>query len=153
MISKIISGGQTGVDRAALDVAIELGIPHGGWCPLGRLSEDGTIPAIYNLTETDSSDYRVRTQQNIKDADRTLIINIGRLTGGTLLTARTCIKLDSDYKVVDLNNIDIISVYKWLIGPTREYVLNVAGPRESKHCGIYNMARKFLKDAIVGLSQ
>jgi hypothetical protein len=77
--SKIISGGQTGVDRAALDAAIELGIPHGGHCPRGRRAEDGRIPDRYQLTETDSAQYRVRTERNVLDADATLILCRGRM--------------------------------------------------------------------------
>jgi len=71
---KIISGGQTGVDRGALDAAIGLGIPHGGWCPRGRLAEDGPIPARYVLSETDSPEYWLRTEQNVSDSDATLIL-------------------------------------------------------------------------------
>ena len=82
-IAKIISGGQTGVDRAALDVAIQLGIPHGGWCPRGRRSEDGCIPLCYDLTETTTDDYRERTRLNIQDAHGTLILTVGRASCGT----------------------------------------------------------------------
>ncbi len=86
--SRIVSGGQTGVDRAALDVAIALGIEHGGWCPRGRLAEDGTIPARYLLRETSSSEYAVRTEQNVIDSDGTLVIYYQRLQRGSLLTYR-----------------------------------------------------------------
>ena len=72
--AKIVSGGQTGVDRGALNAAIALGIEHGGWCPAGRVSEDGTIPSRYEMTETDSADYPTRTQQNVIDSDATLIL-------------------------------------------------------------------------------
>jgi predicted Rossmann-fold nucleotide-binding protein len=74
MIERLVSGGQTGVDRAALDVAIACGIPHGGWCPRGRISEAGPIPAHYQLTETDSFKYWVRTERNVIDSDATLIL-------------------------------------------------------------------------------
>ena len=74
---RIISGGQTGVDRGALEAAIALGIPHGGWCPLGRSAEDGVIPARYQLQETDSPQYAVRTEWNVRDADGTLILSWG----------------------------------------------------------------------------
>ena len=90
--SCIVSGGQTGVDRAALDVAIAIGIGHGGWCPAGRLSEDGTIPSRYDLQETDSPEYPVRTEKNVIDSDATLLLYEGRLKGGTLLTRRICVR-------------------------------------------------------------
>ncbi len=85
-IAKIISGGQTGVDRAALDVAIELELPCGGWCPRGRLAEDGTVPDRYPLQETRSAEYAERTERNVIDSDGTLIIATRPLTGGTALT-------------------------------------------------------------------
>ena len=86
-ISKIVSGGQTGVDRAALDWALENDIPHGGWCPRGRRAEDGRLHHRYALRETDSSDYSQRTKKNVEDTDGTLIINSGDLSGGTAKTA------------------------------------------------------------------
>ncbi len=86
-ISRIVSGGQTGADRGGLDAAIELGIPHGGWCPKGRKSEDGTIPLIYQLVETSSSDYKVRTEKNVADSDATVIFTYGKPTGGSKPTA------------------------------------------------------------------
>jgi predicted Rossmann-fold nucleotide-binding protein len=70
MLTKIISGGQTGADQAALDAAIELGIPHGGWIPKGRLTEAGPLPEKYNLTEMPTKDYLKRTKQNVADSDR-----------------------------------------------------------------------------------
>src|SRR4030042_6079458 len=85
---KILSGGQTGADRSALDVAIALGISHGGWCPRGRLAEDGRIPDRYQLRETDYREYAVRTEQNVVDSDATLILCSGVLSGGTELTLR-----------------------------------------------------------------
>src|SRR6185312_2826468 len=101
--TRIVSGGQTGADRAALDWAIRAGIPHGGWCPKGRLAVDGVIDARYRLTETDSDDYAVRTRLNVRDSDATLILNLGALDGGTALTAehahalgRPCLTLQLD---------------------------------------------------------
>src|SRR5678816_2125621 len=83
----IISGGQTGADRAALDFALAHGLPHGGWCPKGRLAEDGTIPACYHLTEMPTSDYPARTAKNVQESDGTVIISLApNLTGGSLLT-------------------------------------------------------------------
>ena len=86
LVDKIISGGQTGVDRAALDVALIAGIDCGGWCPLGRKAEDGPLPLHYPLTETESDDYALRTEYNIRDSDGTLILARRPLTGGTALT-------------------------------------------------------------------
>jgi hypothetical protein len=86
MIRKIISGGQTGVDRAALDVAIEMNIPHGGWIPKGRLTEDGPLSDKYQLQEMNTTDYPTRTEKNILDSDGTLIFTRGKPSGGTALT-------------------------------------------------------------------
>ncbi|HEY7840487.1 MAG TPA: putative molybdenum carrier protein, partial [Gammaproteobacteria bacterium] len=86
LLQRIVAGGQTGVDRAALDAAIRHGIAHGGWCPRGRLAEDGTVPDRYALRETNSWDYAERTERNVLDSNGTLILNSGPLEGGTLLT-------------------------------------------------------------------
>src|SRR6266571_9073801 len=83
VVSKIVSGGQTGVDRAALDVALELGIPCGGWCPRGRRAEDGIIPERYPLIETPTTAYPQRTERNVRDSDGTLVLTVGRADGGT----------------------------------------------------------------------
>ena len=88
MLEKIVSGGPTGADRAALDIALTLGLPVGGGCPQGRRAEDGVMPDRYPLTETPERDYDTRTRRNIEDADGTLILNLGKLDGGTALTAR-----------------------------------------------------------------
>src|SRR5688572_80983 len=89
MLNKIISGGQTGADQAALDFALEHGIPHGGWCPKGRLSEDGCIPEKYQLREMPTDAYPARTEKNVLDSDGTVIISISpRLSRGSLLTLK-----------------------------------------------------------------
>ena len=107
MITKIVSGGQTGVDRAALDAAIELNIDHGGWCPQGRLAEDAKpIDMKYCLTETESSEYNVRTKLNIRDSDGTLIFvdNLSTaITGGTSLTIEELKEKNKSYKIIDLS--------------------------------------------------
>jgi len=142
---KIISGGQTGVDRAALDVAIELGLPCGGWCPRGRRAEDGVIAAIYPLQETDSDEYAPRTARNVLDADGTLIITRGEPTRGTALTVEIAKRAKRPYMIVDLaRSTDASAVRHWLL---REHVatLNVAGPRESNCSGIYDEALVFLR--------
>jgi len=88
VIDKIISGGQTGADRAALDAAIELDIPHGGWIPKGRKTEDGGLPEKYHLKEMPTGSYAARTEQNVIDSDGTLIVSHGKLNGGSALTRR-----------------------------------------------------------------
>ena len=141
---KIVSGGQTGVDRGALDAAIALGIPHGGWCPRGRLAEDGTIPARYQLTETDSPEYRARTEKNVRDSDATLILYRGELKGGTELTRQLAKRHAKPCLVVDLDHpTDLEEIRQWLSQP-QITVLNVAGPRESQSPGISARAADFL---------
>ncbi len=149
----IVSGGQTGVDRAALDVALDLGIPCGGWCPQGRLAEDGPIHARYPLIETSSSRYQVRTRQNVRDSDATMILNTGPLEGGTALTAefarghgRPCLVVDMD------RDADIESVANWL-KENDVCTLNVAGPRASKGPDIYSISYEFLKKLILFITK
>jgi hypothetical protein len=147
-LNKIISGGQTGVDRGALDAAIQLGIEHGGWCPFGRLAEDGRIPEVYRLEETDSPDYPVRTERNVLDSDATLILYRGQLSGGTLLTYRLAEQHGRPCLAVDLDSShSLADVRRWLEGQGVE-VLNVAGPRESQCPGIERLARDFVVELI-----
>ena len=142
---KIVSGGQTGVDRAALDVALELGIPCGGWCPKGRLAEDGIIDEYYPLRETDSPEYSVRTEMNVKDSDATLIITQGPVTEGTASTLELTNRYKKTHLVVDLFRAkDPAIVRKWL-DFNQVGTLNVAGPRETKTPGIYDKAVEFLR--------
>jgi len=143
---KIISGGQTGVDRAALDAAISLGISHGGWCPRGRLAEDGRIPDRYQLEEADSPEYRVRTEWNVRDSDATLILCRGPLTGGTELTACLAREYERPHRVVDLRASEPAEVVCDWLAEHRVAVLNVAGPRESQSPGIAKAAREFLAE-------
>ena len=103
MITRIVSGGQTGVDRAALDVALKLGIPCGGWCPRGRRAEDGPIDACYPLQETPTQEYPQRTEWNVRDSDGTLVLTFGRPKGGTALTIRLAERLTRPCLVVDLD--------------------------------------------------
>ncbi len=141
---KIVSGGQTGVDRAALDAAMELGIPHGGWCPRDRRAEDGRIPARYQLTETESPEYQVRTERNVLDSDATLILCRGKPTGGTELTRRLCKRQQRPCLVVDLGQPpELAAIRRWL-AQHRVRTLNVAGPRESQCPQIGELACKFL---------
>ncbi len=140
---KVVSGGQTGVDRAALDAAIDLALPHGGWVPRGRIAEDGRIAARYLMREADSADYAVRTELNVRDSDGTLIISRGMIDGGTALTARKAKAYRKPLLVVDEAHTSVQKAVDW-IAKHRILVLNVAGPRESKSPGVYEFAKAFM---------
>ena len=140
MIERIISGGQTGADRAALDVAIRLGIPHGGWIPKGRLAEDGPIHERYRLQEMPTESYPARTEQNVIDSDGTLIIARGQLTGGSDYTRKMTLKHRKQLLGIDLNltdHYDAASLIASWIKLQKVDTLNVAGPRASKDPEIY----------------
>lgn len=147
LIAKVISGGQTGADRAALDWACENEVPHGGWCPKGRMAADGPLASHYQLCETDSAGYRQRTKLNVKDSDATLVLNTGTLDGGTLQTVRFAQTLKKPHLVLQLDELTASQaaqhVRAWLVSG-RFYALNVAGPREEKRPGIYARAKILL---------
>jgi hypothetical protein len=147
LIKKIISGGQTGVDRAGLDAAMLAGISIGGYCPKGRGAEDGVIPEKYPLLEMESPESYYRTEQNVLQSDGTLILNKGRLSAGTKLTDYFTIKYGKPRLIVQLETDRIIEpeqVVHWLLGQMIS-TLNIAGPRESKYPdGIYREAITFL---------
>lgn len=145
-LHKIISGGQTGVDRAALDVAIRLNIPHGGWCPKGRLAQDGIISSHYDLTQTPSTEYAQRTEWNVRDSDGTLIViqDDDNLTGGTKLTLEEAIRYHKPYFIFNVNKQNAISLALNWMQDNKIHTLNVAGPRGSKANSIYNRAVKSL---------
>ena len=151
MLQKIISGGQTGVDRAALDAAIKMGIPHGGWIPKGRQTEDGALPSEYEMFETDSSDYADRTARNVDEADATLIISRGPLTGGSALTERLAKKSNRPWIHIDLTQQAAfqaaVAIRKW-VSENQIEILNVAGPRASKDPSIYAQTRKLLETVL-----
>lgn len=133
------------MDRAALDVADELHFRRGGWCPRGRLAEDGPLSPTYPVTETPSSNYVERTRWNVRDSDGTLILAVGPLSGGTALTARAAEKRGRPLHVVDLDGTpDVARVVEWIRTEGIE-TLNVAGPRESGVPGIYGRAAVFLR--------
>lgn len=145
----ILSGGQTGVDRAALDTAISLDISHAGWCPRGRRAEDGRIDSCYRLTETSGDEYEQRTEWNVRDADATLILNTGPLGGGTRLTQAFAEKWNRPYNLVDLESpVSKQECRDWLV-QHNVHTLNVAGPRESKQPGIYQQARAYLQTLLL----
>jgi hypothetical protein len=132
---KIISGGQTGVDRAALDIALEYGIESGGWCPAGRLDEFGKIPDRYPLKELENGEFTERTLQNVRDSDGTVIIYSGELSGGTEQTFRFCVEQRRPYELIDACKISTEKAARLISDFVRENkidVLNVAGPRQSE---------------------
>lgn len=148
LIARVISGGQTGVDRGALDAALAVGVPHGGWCPKGRLAEDGPIPRRYRLRQTRTPAYHERTFANVRDSDATLILADGPLAGGTRLTAECARQLLKPLLIVDLarEQKPLRKILRWLKrlsekGPIR---LNVAGPRASQ-ANLYASARDLME--------
>ena len=154
-ISVIISGGQTGADRGALDFAIKAGIKQGGWCPLGRKAEDKVIPECYNLKETTTTVYPARTRMNIRDSDATIIFSSDINSKGSQLTTKFCIELKKPYFVVILNKnhpnligdsllkLNCQILLQWL-NKTKPQILNIAGTRES-HCpGIQKKVKNIL---------
>jgi hypothetical protein len=145
---RIVSGGQSGVDRAALDVALELGMPCGGWCPKGRLAEDGPIPERYPLRETPSDEYPQRTEWNVRDSDATLVLYRGVLKGGSALTARLAQSYGRPCLTVDLTaSPDVAAIHAWIAGH-RVRTLNVAGPRASESAELYGQAARLLREAL-----
>lgn len=140
-LRRIISGGQTGADHAALDVAIKLDIPHGGWIPKGRLTEDGALPDKYHFTEMPTASYPKRTEQNVIDSDGTVIFSYGRLTGGSALTHKMAVKHNRHWLHVDLDKQTRFQtaqrINDWIRQNNIE-VLNVAGSRASKSPAIYD---------------
>ncbi len=147
-IVRIVSGGQTGVDRGALDFAISRGIEHGGWLPKGRRAEDGPLPPMYGLTETKTNRYAERTRKNILDSDGTLLIHEGRPSGGTALTRSVALAAGKPLLVVDISRTttaDAVKAIRLWIEENGVSILNVAGPRESQRPGIYEKTRALLE--------
>ena len=142
---RIISGGQTGVDRGALRAAIALGFPHGGWCPSGRRADDGRIPDEFQLQECNSTDYHVRTERNVQDADATLILCLGKPSGGTLLTRELAAQHDRLCLVIDPTNDQAEGTTRQWLAAGAVQVLNVAGPRESSWPGAAKAAEEFVR--------
>lgn len=163
-IKMIISGGQTGADRGALDAAISAGVDHGGYCPAGRRSEDGCIPDRYDLIETSSSGYEERTRRNVAMADVTLIITSGEMTPGSKLTLAIVETMDKPHINIDLTADDlkggrglktIINVVRSYIivkseNISRPIIINVAGSRESKCPGIQKTTELIMFNVIKG---
>jgi len=150
MIKKIISGGQTGADQAALDVAIKLNIPHGGWIPKGRITENGPLPEKYQLEEMPTSSYVERTEQNVIDSDGTLIVSHGELTGGSAFTREIALEHEQPWLHIDLNKTGgfdaAMKLSDWVLKNNIE-ILNVAGPRASKDPKIYRAVLNIIESA------
>ena len=148
MLKKIISGGQTGADRAALDAAIRLGIPHGGWIPKGRIAEDGPLAAKYKLSEMPTDSYPERTEKNVLESDGTLIVSHGTPTGGTEYTRKMVLRHGKQMLHIDLtlygNVMDAASLVTDWIAMHNIEILNVAGPRASKDPRIYALTLALL---------
>lgn len=151
MIEKIISGGQTGADQAALDLAIEMGIPHGGWVPKGRKTENGRLPDKYRMKETNAIDYAQRTELNILDSDGTLLFSNGKLKGGSALTKKLAAKHNKPCLHIDLDELSeykAVEIIKSWIDIRGIKILNVAGPRASESPRIYESLQSVLKSVL-----
>src|SRR5215813_9026344 len=147
-LSKLISGGQSGVDRGALDAALAAGFSCGGWCPPGRAAEDGAIAARYPLTEIARGGYKERTIKNVADSDATLIIYFGELHGGTEQTVRHCITQQKPYKLIDATEITATRAAELtvqFIAKHKVSVLNVAGPRQSHASAAHEYALQTIR--------
>jgi hypothetical protein len=153
MIKKIVSGGQTGADRAALDFSIKHNIPHGGWIPKGRLAEDNPLPDHYHLREMPTSSYPARTERNVIDSDGTLIISHGKLAGGSDLTRKFAILHGRSWLHIDLNQTDhtdaAAKIKEWIVQEEIE-ILKVTGPRASKDPHIYHKVMEILELVYTG---
>jgi hypothetical protein len=147
---KIVSGGQTGVDRAALDVALELGIPCGGWCPAGRWAEDGPIDARYPVVETPSADPAARTEWNVRDSDATLLLTTGKESPGTTLTRNVARRLGKPVYVLHARSPEDVGMFRRWLQVANVRTLNVAGPRESESPGIHAEAMRILRALLGG---
>lgn len=152
MITKIISGGQTGADRAALDAAIRLGFPHGGWIPKGRRAEDGPLSGEYELQEMPTSSYPKRTEKNTLDSDGTLIVSHGNLAGGSLLTRNLAEERQRPWLHIDLDMIPAfkaVSIISEWIAQNDIKVLNVAGSRAIGDPEIYQETKYVIEGVIL----
>ena len=150
-IKSIVSGGQTGADRGGLKAALHCNVPHGGWCPMGRKSEDGRIPDSYRLKEMSSADYLKRTEQNVIDSDVTVIFTLGEPTGGSLKTIDYAKKHKKPWLHIDVDRLSrkemATAIVAWVAD--KNHVLNVAGSRESKADGIEDLVHAVMVDVLI----
>ena len=145
MLKKIISGGQTGVDRAALDVALELGLDRGGWCPAGRAADDGPIDARYPLTETNEMDHTVRTGYNVRESDGSILIYSGQLQGGTFYAVEMARHHGKPAMAIDMENPPPPSEVGDWITENAIATLHIGGQREASAPGIYARAYTYIR--------
>jgi hypothetical protein len=152
MVRKIVSGGQTGADRAALDFAIEHAIAHGGWAPRGRRAEGGPIPGRYCLSEMATASYPKRTERNVVDSDGTVIITHGIPRGGSALTIRLANAHGRPCLHLDMNRTGADEAAERLAAWLEEYdisLLNIAGPRASEDRSIYDVTKQVLEKTLI----
>ncbi len=149
-LTKIISGGQTGADRAGLDVALRYKFPHGGWCPKGRKAEDGPIGGQYQLTETPSANYLQRTEWNVRDTDGTIVFTFDpQITGGSLRTVDFAKKHKKPCLQISRGSLfQPEGLIQEFIKEHDIKLLNIAGSRESKEPGINEWAKSILDRAL-----
>ena len=155
MLGKIVSGAQTGVDRAALDAAQACGFNAGGWCPAGRKAEDGKIPAHYPVTELANAGYLERTERNVIDSDATLIIYFHALSGGTRQTHRFCIRHNKPHLLIDAETESTEQAANRafaFIEEQRIGTLNVAGPRASGEIRGYDYSKELIRQILTSSS-
>ena len=148
---KIVSGGQTGVDRAALDAAMENGIEAGGWCPQGRVAEDGIIPVNYPVKELPHSGYRQRTKRNVIDSDGTVVIYFGNPSGGTKQTIAFSIQEQKPHVLIDAEELSMEEASRTIeifIDQNSITVLNIAGPRAGGEPRAYTYAKKLMQSVL-----
>lgn len=146
-LQRVFSGGQTGVDRAGLDAALGVDLPIGGFCPKGRRAEDGKIPLLYPLIETDTFDYSTRTYLNIENTDGTIVLTRGPPESGTALTVKRALFRNKPLLVLDLEGTDRVAAIEMAVKFLVRFniaTVNIAGPRESRVPGIYREARAIL---------
>jgi len=151
MLEQIISGGQTGADRAGLDAAIQRGVPHGGWCPQGRRAEDGPIPDRYQLRETYSFSYLVRTERNVQISDGTIIFTLGDLRGGSARTKDYAILHGKPWLHLQFDTLELFEIadtVKSFIATHSIRKLNVAGSRESTEPGIHERVCRIMDQVL-----
>ncbi|MBI1195115.1 MAG: hypothetical protein GC138_04650 [Gammaproteobacteria bacterium] len=148
MLKKIISGGQTGVDRAALDVALVLDLDRGGWCPAGRAADDGPIDTKYPLIETSEMDHTVRTGYNVRESDASILIYCGLLQGGTAYAVEMAKHQGKPVKAVDLENPPPPAEISDWIAENGVATLHIGGQREASAPGIYARAYTYIRHCL-----
>lgn len=148
---KIISGGQTGVDRGALQAALDRQISCGGWCPAGRKAEDGPIPAHFPVIELPDGGYAQRTERNVLDSDATVLIHFGTISGGSRLTLTCCREADRPSLEIDASEIETADAVQRMLAFVDEHqvaCLNIAGPRESGAPGAEKLASQIVGELL-----